>query len=236
MSAEKAELSRAGTMQVTAKDGKGFLDKNLTDWKKPHLMEHFDGEEEEEEDSPTPPPAPAKGKKGKMAKHTTMKGTAKEANALLDDAGRPDEDALTRGQQKQIEDINAEKAPAKKAKLSKATTMVNTAKEGKALIGSEKLSDTRQETKKRKGAPKRESTISKTMAEAKAVFGDLPASEGRSLRKRPAPAPAPLKKAGTMQKTAKEGKAFLKRGPKAKKAKKEAPVYKEVEEDEDESA
>ena len=58
-------------------DGKGFLDKNLTDWKKPHLMEHFDGEEEEEEDSPTPPPAPAKGKKGKMAKHTTMKGTAK---------------------------------------------------------------------------------------------------------------------------------------------------------------
>ena len=40
-------------------------------------MEHFDGEEEEEEDSSTPPPAPAKGKKGKMAKHTTMKGTAK---------------------------------------------------------------------------------------------------------------------------------------------------------------
>ena len=36
--------------------------------------------------------------------------------------------------------------------------------------------------------------------------------------------------------TLQEGKAFLKRGPKAKKAKKEAPVYKEVEEDEDESA
>ena len=41
-------------------------------------------------------------------------------------------------------------------------------------------------------------------------------SEGRSLRKRPAKPKTPLKKAGTMQKTAKEGKAFLKRGKKGK--------------------
>lgn len=47
-------------------------------------------------------------------------------------------------------------------------------------------------------------------------------SEGRKTRSasnpKPAPAPAPLKKAGTMQKTAKEGKEFLKRGRKSKKA------------------
>ena len=59
-------------------------------------------------------------------------------------------------------------------------------------------------------------------------------SEGRKTRsggKKPAP-PA-LKKAGTMQKTAKEGKEFLKRSKKGKKpAKEESESEEEAEEEE----
>lgn len=204
---EKVDLARAGTMQATAQDGKTFLDKNLTDWKKPYLMDQFEeGENGEEEDEEAP-----KAKKPKIAKHTTMKGTAKEAEELLKD-GKPDEDALTRGQQKQLDGIKDEKPSPKKAKMARDNTMAATAKEGKAVLGTAKLT-------KRGAKPssnKRVSTIDKCRAEAEAVFGKVDASEGRSMRKRAAPAPAktPMKKAGTMQKTAKEGKAFLKRGKK----------------------
>ena len=55
-----------------------FLDKNLTEWKKPFLADHLEGDKEEEA-----APAPAKGKgKAKLSKHTTMKGTAKVITAL----------------------------------------------------------------------------------------------------------------------------------------------------------
>ena len=50
-----------------SKEGHGYLDRNLTEWKKPYLMGEGEAEEEEE---PTP-------KKLKLAKHSTMKGTAK---------------------------------------------------------------------------------------------------------------------------------------------------------------
>lgn len=50
-----------------------------------------------------------------------------EAKNLLG-TNAPDEDAHTRGQQKKIEDIQAEKPSPKKPKLSKNTTMAATAK------------------------------------------------------------------------------------------------------------
>lgn len=58
-------------------------------------------------------------------------------------------------------------------------------------------------------------------------------TEGRKMRSasNPKPPPATLKKAGTMQKTAKEGKEFLKRGRKPKKAAEKV----EEEEEEEES-
>lgn len=130
---------------------------------------------------------------------------------------------------------------ASKPALDRAGTMQVTAKEGKALLGNEKMGDTRTETsKKSKGAPKRSSTINKTMEEAQAVYGKLDLSEGRSLRKRAAaPAKPALGRAGTMQNTAKEGKAFLKKAKAkkspAKKAKKEEVVVEEEEENEEKS-
>ena len=56
---------------------------------------------------------------------------------------------------------------------------------------------------------------------AKWVVPDVDVNEGRRLRSTGKPKPEPpakLKKAGTMQNTAKEGKEFLKRGRKPKKS------------------
>lgn len=174
MASGKPDLARAGTMQMTAKSGKAFLDKNLTEWKKPFLMTQFEEENGAEESSDSEAKSPPA--KPKMAKHNTMKGTAKEA---------------------------------------------------KALLAGEKLSDTRQETKAKKAKPalKKASTMAQAVDEAKVIYGsDVSTTGGRQLRKRKAvprmsPKPAKMKRAGTMQGTAKEGKAFVKRGKKGKKGK-----------------
>ncbi|XP_013393989.1 proline-rich receptor-like protein kinase PERK2 isoform X2 [Lingula anatina] len=127
----------------------------------------------------------------------------KEGAAILASVGKPDEDAQTRGQQKKIEEIQAE-PPAKKPRMQKETTMAETAKEGKALLGGEKLGDTRTETKaKRDSRPttKRSSTIDKVMAEAKELLkaeGFTDTSTGRVTRSsrsgRAPPPPPPAKK------------------------------------------
>lgn len=134
-----------------------------------------------------------------------------------------------------------------KPDLARAGTMQVTAKEAEALLGEDRPdpdAGTRGQQKKideinapppakkaKKGANalKPASTIQKTLEEAKALYGDIDTSSGRSMRKRPEkvekPKPA-LKKAGTMQNTAKEGKAYLKRQKKgaASKKKEEAVV------------
>ncbi len=54
-------------------EGEAFLDKNLTEWKKPVLMEHFDGDKASE-------PAAADEQNGegiKLSKFTTTAETAK---------------------------------------------------------------------------------------------------------------------------------------------------------------
>ena len=53
--------------------------------------------------------------------------TLQEAKELLAGA-TPDQDAMTRGQQKKIEEIQSEKPAPKKPKMSKNTTMAATAK------------------------------------------------------------------------------------------------------------
>lgn len=127
--------------------------------------------------------------------------------------------------EKETQDKTEEEKPtSKKAKMAKANTMAVTAKEGAELLGDEKLGESRsaskQKSKKTTASAKRVTSVDKVVEEAKKAFGSLDTSEGRTLRKRPgasSPAKPSLKKAGTMQKTAKEGKAFLKRG-RAKKA------------------
>lgn len=221
---KRPRMAKGVTMAATAKEAKTLLGDAKID---PDATTRGQQKKLDEIAEESAPPA----KKPKMAKGVTMAATAKEAKEIL--AGEePDQDAMTRGQQKKIEEIQAEKpAPKKPAKMSKNTTMAATAKEGSALLAGEKLEDTRTKTEesktKAKGkpdGPKRATTIQKTMDEAKWVLQSdkVDVSEGRKTRSasnpKPAPAPAPLKKAGTMQKTAKEGKEFLKRGRKSKKA------------------
>jgi hypothetical protein len=190
-SGDKAELARAGTMEVTSKEGRAFLEKNLTEWKKPLLLDA--AVDDSKSTSST-----SSGKKGRGGKKTAAKDT------------------------EEIDEEDYEQPAAKKARMAKATTMEVTAKEGKELIGDKKLGDTRQVTKlKEKGSAKRISTINQAVAEAKAVYGSIDSGEGRSLRKRAAVVPSPakkakqpakkssMKKAGTMQKTAKEAAELL---------------------------
>jgi hypothetical protein len=79
-----------------------------------------------------------------------------------------------------------------KPKLSKARTMKTTAKEGKALIGTQALGDTRADTKRRQAAVKAKQTLQEVTRP----------SGGRKPG---------LKRLGTMANTAREGKAYIKR-------------------------
>ncbi|XP_074655285.1 uncharacterized protein LOC141908907 [Tubulanus polymorphus] len=143
-----------------------------------------------------------------LARDSTMVNTAKEAASILGDK-KPDADAQTRGQNKKIAELTSE-PPAKKAK--KATTIGN------------------------KPGMKKLSSIAKTIQESKHIMGDSKlgdVSQGRQLRKRAnAPPQKPsLKKAGTMEATAKEGKEFLKRGRKPAAKKEPEKIDEEDEED-----
>lgn len=211
-SGDKADLARAGTMELTSKEGRAYLEKNLTEWKKPLLIDQTAADKK------------TAGKKT-GAKKTTFKDVAD------DDDDDDEEEEID-------EDDEEEQLPAKKAaKLSKTTTMDVTTKEGKELLGGKKLGDTRQMTKaKQKASPKRANTMKQVVAEATAYGYGSPSGQ-RAVRKRPAesqPAakksPAKkakkstvkkspvkksaakkcaMKKAGTMQNTAKEGRRII---------------------------
>eukprot|EP00914_Ancora_sagittata_P021496 GHVO01042532.1.p1 GENE.GHVO01042532.1~~GHVO01042532.1.p1 ORF type:complete len:125 (+),score=37.88 GHVO01042532.1:167-541(+) len=115
--------------------------------------------------------------------------------------------------------------------------MKGTAKEGRALVG-DKLGDTRADTKKsKKGKVGRSSTMAQVAEEAKLLYGDMPATEGRSLRKRSAPPPAKLpakKKAGAKKEggTGKRGRP--RKNVEKKEEKKEEENNKDSEEEEKE--
>ncbi|CAF1307291.1 unnamed protein product [Didymodactylos carnosus] len=91
-----------------------------------------------------------------------------------------------------------------KPKLAKHVTMAATTKEAKSLIGSEKLGDTRLETKRRKAAE-----------EAKKALKEVGKPQGRKPKQQQKQAKKPtLKRLGTMAQTAAAGKEYLKRGGK----------------------
>ena len=64
-------------LALVVQEGEGYLDRTLTEWKKPELMTHFDGGEEEEEEEEV------EAKKPKLSKYTTMKGTAKVCHMVV---------------------------------------------------------------------------------------------------------------------------------------------------------
>ncbi|XP_060075305.1 uncharacterized protein LOC132554991 [Ylistrum balloti] len=227
--ADKPNVARDGTMVATAKEADALLGNNRPDDDARTRGQNVKIQEMAKEE----PPA----KKPRMAKGVTMIGTAQEAEQILGD-NKPDADAMTRGQQKKLDEISKETppTPTRKPRMSKEGTMAATAKEAKAYyIGKDKLGDTRSESKALRqsavGSPKKMTSIAKTIGEAAYVVPDINVSEGRKTRSQSNPKPA-MKRAGTMQQTAKDGKEFLKRGRKSKKAA-AAKIEEEAEEEEE---
>ncbi|XP_033763306.1 uncharacterized protein LOC117344605 [Pecten maximus] len=229
--ADKPVVARDGTMVATAKEADALLGNNRPDDDAKTRGQNVKIQDMAKEE----PPA----KKPRMAKGVTMIGTAQEAEQILG-GNKPDADAMTRGQQKKIAEISKETppTPTKKSRMSKEGTMAATAKEAKAYyIGKDKLGDTRSESKALKqtaaGAPKKMTSIAKTIGEAAYVVPDINVNEGRKTRSQSNPKPS-MKRAGTMQQTAKDGKEFLKRGRKSKKAAAEKIIEDAEEEEEEE--
>jgi hypothetical protein len=138
-------------------------------------------------------PKKSKTAKSSIKKTGTMEATAAAGNEFLKRTWG--EDQINKANA--LSNANTEQETKTKPKLSKTRTMQNTTKEAKALLGKEVLADTRAETKRRQAA-----------ANAKKA-------PAKVTKRKPA-----LKRLGTMAKTAKEGKAYVKRTTKKSTASK----------------
>ncbi|KAL8578205.1 hypothetical protein ACOMHN_040966 [Nucella lapillus] len=144
--------------------------------------------------------------KSKLARAGTMKTTAKDAVAYLYPENKRSLDYL---ESTTVENLTSMGVAVPDTSSGAAQGSTVGPSKGKKGAGG-------------KSALKRDSTMAKTVAEAKRLLGgEVTVTEGRRTRprKKAAPAQKPaLKRAGTMQNTAKEGNTFLKR-TKGKKGK-----------------
>ncbi|CAF0754224.1 unnamed protein product [Adineta ricciae] len=155
-------------------------------------------------------PKKSKTTKAMLKKSNTMAATAaagqaflkqswgedklKQVNAMLnarDNSDTSSDDEISSPPSTAVSSSAAKKTKSK-PKLSKATTMKATAKEAKAILGTQSFGDTRTETKRRQAAIKAKEALQEV---TKSTGGRKPA----------------LKRLGTMANTAKEGKAYIKR-------------------------
>lgn len=217
MASAKPELTRDGTMQVTAKEGIALLQAAGKDT----LLE-MQGLKPPADDKPDDKPG--------VTRDTTMEATAKEGQSLLAGANI-DPDAATRGQQKKLEEIQEDEAPApaKKARMTKATTMVNTAKEAKNLLGDaapdedahtrgqqkkiENIQAEKEKTEPKKPKLAKNTTMAATAKEGAALLEGEDLGETRNETKEAKSKkgrPTGPRKSNTIQKTMEEAKYLLK--------------------------
>lgn len=202
MADAKPDLTRSGTMQVTAKEGIEYLEASGKD----KLLE-MQGLKD---------PAP---EKPSVQRDSTMAVTAKEGEKLLGKE-KPDDDAKTRGQQHQIDNLKNEQLPAKKAKMAKGITMVGTAKEAATLLGDDKpdadamtrgqqkqiealTKETPPSPSKKAKMPKH-TTMVGTAKEAKGILGNEKLGDTRAETKSKKGKPAGPKRTSTIAKTMEE--------------------------------
>jgi len=169
--ADKGDLARAGTIEVTSKEGKAFLEKNLTEWKKPGLLGHFAADDNvgsSENALKKGGGAKKKGptKKTALAKKGTMVATAKEGNDLLAGEKLGDTRLMTK------------KKPVAKATNKRANTMARVVKEAEELVGNINASEGRKLRKRaappsspvKKSPLKKARTMVNTAKEGKAFL------------------------------------------------------------------
>ncbi|WP_411027129.1 hypothetical protein, partial [Salmonella sp. s54925] len=156
----------------------------------------------------------------KLERDNTMVATAKEGEAFLEGKGKVDEDAKTRGQQKDIEEITATEDD-DVTELKRTRTMIETAKEGKDLLDGEELGKTRSKTESEKNGKEEE--------EDEEESSEPPEENGKDKEDKDEPEngsedaeeetngkdeddeKSPLKRTRTMVETVKEGEEFLKK-------------------------
>ena len=144
----------------------------------------------------------------KLERDNTMVATAKEGEAFLDAKGHVDQDAKTRAQQKEIEEITSAE---EQSELKRTTTMAETAKEGKELLDGEELGKTRAQTKAEKnGDAESEQNGKHDETNGKEAEGDS-AKNGGEAADDEDEEKAALKRTHTMEETVKEGEEFLKK-------------------------
>lgn len=141
--------------------------------------------------------APKRSTKAALKKKGTMASTAAAGQEFLKQAWGQEKlnqvNALLQARDNSDSSSDEETTtPAKKPKLSKTATMKATTKEAKVLLGKQVLGDTRSDTKRRQAAVNAKKALEEV---TKSTSGRKPA----------------LKRAGTMAKTAKEGKAYIQR-------------------------
>ncbi|XP_031567020.1 HIV Tat-specific factor 1-like [Actinia tenebrosa] len=127
-----------------------------------------------------------------LKRDSTMTVTAKEGEAFLETKGKVDENAKTRGQQKEIEENKNDGEGTSPNKLSRTTTMTATAKEGNEFIDGEELGKTRAQTD--------------NLQEKEEFEEEATEENGNEAENEEKPA---VKRAGTMVVTAEEGAALL---------------------------
>lgn len=113
MAAEAPKMARDGTMEATAKEGIAFLEKQ-----KPALAEDLkklkEDVEQKENGSGDAPAEHANGTTPKVPRDNTMVQTAEEGKKFLEKEGGVNEDAKTRGQEKELNDSKTEEKEATK--------------------------------------------------------------------------------------------------------------------------
>ncbi|XP_028393897.1 uncharacterized protein LOC114518155 [Dendronephthya gigantea] len=150
----------------------------------------------------------------KLERDNTMVATAKEGEAFLEAKGGVDEDAKTRGQQKEIEDITSTED---QSDLKRTTTMAETAKEGKDLLDGEELGKTRAQTKADKNGDAQPNQNGKhDETNGKVAEADSTENGAETVAQKDETADddeekAAMKRTRTMEETVKEGEEYLKK-------------------------
>lgn len=182
---KRPKLAKHSTMIATAKESEGLL-------KDSHIDSDAKTRHQANEISKLMPLA--KGKP-KLTKTKTMAATAKESEIILKNVNI-DEDAKTRNMSKAIEKLK--NSP---AKLKKHGTMTATTQEALDFMTRQPLGASRAQ---KASKPVKKKTTAKKPKAKKATIKKTTIKKA-TIKK------ASLKKGGTMEQTAKEGKAYVKR-------------------------
>ncbi|KAI6653216.1 High mobility group nucleosome-binding domain-containing protein 5-like [Oopsacas minuta] len=162
--ADKPKLGRAGTMQVTAEEGKEFLEGQSLEKTRGATATLQDAIKQSETDNDKDTDANGSDKPS-LARATTIQATTEAAKDILGDEVRE----KTRKQTREERVSASSSQENDKTPLQRTTTMSQTAQEGAALLGEENFGKTRSQTQKAQTPTKAPKRTAPTPAEGEDV-------------------------------------------------------------------